>query len=58
MGIHYLFKIRRITLELKMTKRICELGTCQNEAYLYADMYPKPVAVCFECYEREGFKEY
>jgi len=38
--------------------RTCELGDCENEAYLYADMHPEPIAVCFECYETHRFKEY
>ena len=48
-----------------MTRK-CELGDCQNEAYLYAEMYSisenglifDPMAVCLDCYEKHGFKEY
>ena len=36
----------------------CELGDCQNDAYLYVDMFPEPVAVCLDCYLEHGFKEY
>ena len=46
--------------------RKCELGDCQNDAYLYVEMYLltengitfDPTAVCFPCYEEHGFKEY
>ena len=48
-----------------MTEK-CELGDCQNDAYLYVEMFSlteqgavfNPMPVCLDCYEEHGFKEY